>query len=233
MLTLLRTGPRLPLLLDVVRYFIRRRRLPFVGMHLRYRLTRQFGAPAEYPDWFTPDFEAAFGLLDRSRELSHPRPFSFHAMRPMSCRYYTSVAWQPFLESLDAGVTGLRQDVRLPFIDLRMLEFAFAIPSVPWCEQKELLRSGMQGRLPTAVLARRKAPAAALDPAALHNIAGSAVESWAPPTELANYVMIQRIRRSGVRPSAEMAWLDFRPRLLGTWLQARGKLSNTLLSEGA
>ena len=43
-----------------------------------------------------------------------------------------------------------------PFFDLRVLMYLLAIPPLPWCDNKEVLRSAMAGSLPDAVRSRRK-----------------------------------------------------------------------------
>ena len=47
--------------------------------------------------------------------------------------------------------------MRHPFVDIRMLRFLLAVPPLPWCRSKYLLRRAMRGTLPKEVLHRRKA----------------------------------------------------------------------------
>jgi asparagine synthase (glutamine-hydrolysing) len=53
--------------------------------------------------------------------------------------------------------------VRFPLLDERVLNFALAIPPVPWCQRKELLRVTMRDALPAEVLVRSKTPVRGYD----------------------------------------------------------------------
>ena len=64
--------------------------------------------------------------------------------------------WQPFLESLDAGFHGVPIDVRLPYLDLRLIHYALALPPMPWLQGKRLLREVARGLIPEAVRAAPK-----------------------------------------------------------------------------
>ena len=59
--------------------------------------------------------------------------------------------WQATLESLDAGQHGVPVDIRLPFLDVRVVESALAAPAIPWLQRKRLLREAMRGLLPEVV----------------------------------------------------------------------------------
>src|SRR5881409_274663 len=49
-------------------------------------------------------------------------------------------------------------EARHPFVDLRLLRYMLAVPAVPWCRAKFLVRRAMRGVLPDAVLRRPKSP---------------------------------------------------------------------------
>jgi asparagine synthase (glutamine-hydrolysing) len=68
--------------------------------------------------------------------------------------------WASLFEHYDPGATGLITELRHPYFDLRMLDYLLALPSVPWCVDKQLLREAMRGRLPEEVRCRNKAPLA-------------------------------------------------------------------------
>ena len=42
-------------------------------------------------------------------------------------------------ERLDAGFHGIAIDVRLPYLDLRLIHYALALPAMPWLQGKRLL----------------------------------------------------------------------------------------------
>ena len=54
------------------------------------------------------------------------------------------------------GVTGLPVDSRWPLLDTRLLSYVLSVPSVPWCQQKEIVRRAFAAELPPAVIRRPK-----------------------------------------------------------------------------
>jgi asparagine synthase (glutamine-hydrolysing) len=59
-------------------------------------------------------------------------------------------------ERLDPDRTKSPLEVRYPYLDLRLLRFLLAVPAMPWCRNKLLMRLWGKGRLPAATLGRRK-----------------------------------------------------------------------------
>jgi asparagine synthase (glutamine-hydrolysing) len=70
--------------------------------------------------------------------------------------------------------TGLPVEYRHPLLDLRVVEFMLALPPVPWCVEKGMLRAFLKDRLPPVIWRRRK-EALQGDPVALKLQAGSGV----------------------------------------------------------
>jgi asparagine synthase (glutamine-hydrolysing) len=51
-------------------------------------------------------------------------------------------------------------EIRYPFFDVRLVNFVLAIPPLPWCADKWLLRAAMRDKLPDAIRLRPKRPLA-------------------------------------------------------------------------
>jgi asparagine synthase (glutamine-hydrolysing) len=150
--TMLRSWPARDVLGRVVSYTISHRRHPHLGFWLRRRLMAPFTpSAARAPRWIRRDVLARGG----SRELPRAAP---HATRPDAVRYLSDAIWQCVLESSQAAYTGVPIEVVWPLLDVRVIEFVFSIPPVPWCQRKELLRRAFRGELPDEVLSREKAP---------------------------------------------------------------------------
>jgi asparagine synthase (glutamine-hydrolysing) len=47
-------------------------------------------------------------------------------------------------------------ETRHPFLDVRLLQYMLALPAMPWCRNKLVIRRAMKKRLPEAVLKRKK-----------------------------------------------------------------------------
>jgi asparagine synthase (glutamine-hydrolysing) len=113
------------------------------------------------PTWLNPDFARSLDLEQRWVEINcHPkRPSEFPRSR--SYDKSTSILWTAHLEANDPGSSGVPLEIRLPFIDLRLLNYLLALPPVPWCVNKTLLRMAGRDTLPAEIGHRPKTPLAA------------------------------------------------------------------------
>lgn len=109
-----------------------------------------------YPGWLSPAFENRLQLRNRWHDLHSPRR-SLHPIRPKAYASLQISLWQFLFERFDPGVSRHPFEVRYPYVDVRMLRFMLAVPPLPWCRSKYLIRKSMAGRLPKAILDRRKA----------------------------------------------------------------------------
>ena len=82
---------------------------------------------------------------------------------------------------------------RHPYLDLRVIGFLLSVPPVPWAREKLLMREAMRGRLPDAVLARRKTPLVGAPLADL--VATHGLPTLSDPSQLAGYVDTRALPR--------------------------------------
>jgi asparagine synthase (glutamine-hydrolysing) len=131
-------------------------------------------------------------------------------------------SWPSLFEGYDPGVTSVPVEVCHPFFDLRLVKFLLALPALPWCSDKELLREAARGVLPEAVRLRRKSPLLA-DPliALLQQMESAWVDSFVPVPELSRYVVRERIPRVFGEKNAWAAWIHLRPLSLNFWLRSK------------
>lgn len=120
---------------------------PWIGLDWRRRLRRRRGDTPARAWWV-------------SSPADKRRPRGAHRVRPQTVRALTSPQWDALFETLEPATTRSAVLYTFPFTDPRLLEVAFAIPPVPWCQEKTLLRRAMRDALPPAVLARPKTPQA-------------------------------------------------------------------------
>jgi asparagine synthase (glutamine-hydrolysing) len=209
---------------ETARYAWSRRRLPPLG--LRSRMKRWLGFrpwQPPYPAWLDADFAARLGLRRRFEaalapaEPTHPRHAEAH--QQLAAPY-----WPALFECLDPCATGRAVDVRHPFFDVRLVNFVLGIPPLPWCADKEILRSSLRGLLPEEIRTRPKAPLAG-DPLAARFRRSNAC--WADYAtagpELVRYVNVESVRRlaeSHADAEHYAANLVTRPLCLGEWLAA-------------
>jgi len=59
----------------------------------------------------------------------------------------------------DCDINGAlsHSEIRHPFLDLRLLQYLLALPAMPWCRNKLIIRRSMRRALPGDVLRRKKA----------------------------------------------------------------------------
>ena len=196
----------------------------FSRLYVRTRWQKWFGGKSEmphYPGWLNQDLEKRLDL--------HAR-WDFFVCTPAPngssrCTAYEALAdplWPSLFEGYDSGVTGIPLEVRHPFFDLRLVNFLLALPALPWCSDKELLREAARGVLPDAVRLRRKSPLLA-DPliALLERPESAWVDSFEAIPELTQYVERRLIPKVSRERDSWAAWTHLRPLSLNFWLRSQ------------
>jgi asparagine synthase (glutamine-hydrolysing) len=107
-------------------------------------------------------------------------------------------------------------EVRHPFVDLRLLRFMLAVPAIPWCREKYLVRRAMREVLPPSVLRRPKTPLTS-DPR-WEGVRCIGLARLLPAARLEKYVDLIRVPDQ-VDHDMMAFWVDLRPRALNYWLR--------------
>ena len=195
------------------------KRLPPVGFRTRLR---QWGSKSRvdtsYPEWVDDSFAARTNLRDRWNDVMS-EPICSDESRPSALRALNSKVWAPLFEGYDSGATRLPLELRHPLIDLRLIEYLLAIPAVPWCVNKHILRVALKDRLPTTVLKRRKTPLEG-DPALQLARDGSVrwLDSFEAAPQLSRFVNLKLRRSVADEPTPEGLWANLRLFALNYWL---------------
>ena len=195
-------------LADAARFLSVEGRLSRLYLRTRWRIV--FASKSEspgYPGWLNENLEKRLGLRERWESLSRPEP-PREAVRPEAQEALGSSTWANLFEAFDAGSTRVQVDVRHPIFDLRLVNFLLAIPRIPWCSDKELLREAARGVLPDQVRLRRKSPLRA-DPlnATLQRPESAWVDQFEPIPELEHYVVRNRVRAVHRELDPWTAWI--------------------------
>jgi asparagine synthetase B (glutamine-hydrolysing) len=127
--------------------------------------------------------------------------------------------WQPFLESLDAGFHGIPIDVRLPFLDRRLIEFALGVPPIPWMQQKRLLRDAARGLVPDVVRRAPKRGVPGLYEARLAQWWSRRPAALVPCDTFARFVEVGALPAIDRGSSVNDQLVHLRLRLLDRWLR--------------
>ena len=208
---LARVLPATELAAGIARSLLSYRQRPAAGLR-----PRPPGRPP-YPGWLNRTFERRLDLPGRWAQ--HASRAGEHPLRPDAYRRLTMAYWPSYFESWDPGVTRAAVEPRYPFLDVRLVEYLIAIPPIPWCVDKRILRESMRGRLPESIRSRPKTPLAG-DPLVAHllNAGAEALDRFDAVPALAHYV-----DRAAVPSLAGLghdeAWLNVRPICLNYWLK--------------
>ena len=194
----------------------------FSRLYFRTRwgiLFKAKAARAALPSWLNVDLEKRTGVHDRRAEIENPKA-AVEAVRPGAYELTIAPFWTSLFEWHDPGATRVPVEVRHPFFDLRLLSFLLALPALPLCSDKELLRRAARGVLPNEVRLRRKSPMPA-DPllVLLQNPESAWVDDFVPSKQLEQYVVRSRIPRVFGEKDPWTAWIHLRPLSLNYWLQ--------------
>ncbi|HEY6945994.1 MAG TPA: asparagine synthase-related protein [Candidatus Acidoferrum sp.] len=216
-------------LTDALRYLTAEGRLSrlYLGTRWRRRFAPKSAAP-QYPEWLNLDIEKRLGLRERWESLNRPAAPN-GAVRPVAYEAMMDPLWAALFEGYDSGATGIPVEIRHPFFDLRVVNFLLALPALPWCSDKELLREAARGILPEAVRLRGKSALLA-DPliALLQQTDSAWVDSFVPVPELGRYVDRRRIPKVAGEKNPWTAWVHLRPLSLNFWLRSEVALGINL-----
>ncbi len=196
---------------------IRSRRIPFLG-RIRQSIAMQSQAQpekAQFPEWLNQELVSRLNLRQRreyiERSWTEPNP---HRLRPLAYRSFEGLLWDRLFAQSDAEITGAAAEIRHPFVDLRLLRYLLAVPAVPWCDQKHILRRAMLGVLPLPVLRRSKSPLVGTPQ--WEGTLRSGPSPMRPVGELEKYV----IQTPDLANQDMMNfWVGLRPRALNYWLR--------------
>lgn len=156
---LLRHDRSLQTLVDFCNSIFKHNVFPPIGTGLfawwrRQSRTREIAKP-QLPKWLSKTFVGRFSLTDRWQLRDHRSdPLDVLATGP-KVRFITPL-WEHLLSNSDMGSHGIPMEVRLPYLDSRVVLFGLGLPNMPWSCDKYLLRTLGRGILPDEIIVRPK-----------------------------------------------------------------------------
>ncbi|HVB58191.1 MAG TPA: asparagine synthase C-terminal domain-containing protein [Candidatus Acidoferrales bacterium] len=209
-------------LADLAEHVLRRFQAPD-GLRGPLRRIRQLFSAREsrssFPDWIQSDLVDRLNLRTRWSNPLANLPWNAHPRHPGGYASLFLPQWGFLFRMESAATTRQPVEVRYPFLDIRVVNFLLAIPSMPWFFRKYLLRETMRGRLPEAIRLRPKTPFR-FDPllAALKREEAKPLVKMQPARQLRHYVNESRAPLLGPNMNAEEAELKTNPACLNFWL---------------
>jgi len=184
---------------------------------IRTRIRRMLRQPDSMPEWVDEGFARRTDLQERWKQFWENRDQG--GKRPAAMRALNSKMWTSLFEGYDPGSTKLQLEVRHPFLDLRLIEYLLAIPPVPWCVDKHILRRAMSDKLPAAVLNRQKTGLMG-DPALQLVQRGGVrwLDNFEVSPQLRAFVNLNRRRPVAEEKSSDALWASLRVFALNYWL---------------
>src|SRR5260370_34232373 len=117
---------------------------PFPWRGIRARLLRAVGKEPDmpaFPQWLAKDFCKRMNLRDRWKEwVEHPKRAVEHPILPKAHASLSLPQWTHMFEQENAGVARGAVEVCYTFLELRMVNYLFALPPLPWFLKKIILR---------------------------------------------------------------------------------------------
>ena len=204
---------------DLAMHAVTQRRIPLLPTVPKMWRNRKSNQPDWYepafPLWLNPEFAASLGLKERLKDIL-TEPESPHPIRPKA--HAAFAADFPMCgNGGDWGVAGVPLDALQPFGDLRLLRFLMAVPAVPWCRDKYLIRTALRGWIPEAVRLRPKSPVPGFPYLMRSRLSEQPL--LPPLSELSRYVDVSNLPKW---PGQNRAELDSILRVMGLhyWLLA-------------
>ncbi|UFH58937.1 asparagine synthetase B family protein [Sulfurovum mangrovi] len=175
--------------------------------------------PRLLSDWFNPEFEKAMELKKIWEETSEWNPNPLHTRHPNAHNTLTGIDWNTDDIIMESEFT--LSEERDPFLDLRLVEFLFSIPSLPWFFEKHILRQSMAEMLPQEIIRRPKTPLGDLHGKFMLESSSSWINDWQVNNDLLPYVQPDKIP-SAIQASSDYTMREQRLRILnlGDWIKA-------------
>jgi asparagine synthase (glutamine-hydrolysing) len=123
------------------------------GRHPPMGLSRKrLRSESTQPPWLGREAMRWFRPVIPKQQIQWPRMERARAQSVMAA------GWASVLETYSAAARASGACVSHPFLDLRVVRLCLALPSIPWCWDKRLLRESLSGALPREVVMRAKTP---------------------------------------------------------------------------
>ncbi len=148
-------------------------------------------SPYPCPEWFTPEFENRVKLKELWGETLAWTPSPLNKRHPKAHNSLTGPDWNTDDIIMQSDFTFAEE--RDPFLDLRLVEFMFSLPPVPWFFNKHILRESMRELLPRDIIMRPKTPLGNRQTALLKKNSSKWIGEWKARPELTQYIKEENI----------------------------------------
>ncbi|OLE54005.1 MAG: hypothetical protein AUG51_10300 [Acidobacteria bacterium 13_1_20CM_3_53_8] len=172
-----------------------------------------------YPCWLDKGLAEKLNIQGRVEQIDK-EPERLHPTRPEAYYHLTHPFWPDVFERADPGVIRVPVETRYPFFDVRLLNYLFALPPIPWFVHKDLLRAAIRGRLPEEIRLRPKTPLKGFPERELLRQSDSRwIDYFESSPEMDKYINRNKIPQLSTERDIQQLWLNIRPICLKYWLK--------------
>jgi asparagine synthase (glutamine-hydrolysing) len=175
--------------------------------------------PLTYPVWLNTDFARRVDLPARWQKINAAQ--AVRGLRPNAWHTLNLPNLREILDQYDPGLHYVPLEVRHPLLDLRLIDYLWSIPPVPWLIRKHLLKTVTDGILPDEIRYRPKTPV--IGSPILEQLQGSSstwLDNFQPLSMLLRYVECSAIPPLANEHDIGQIWLNTRPFSLNRWLRS-------------
>lgn len=218
-----RTGHRVQAVQDAGKHLIARFQTPDGLRGPLRRIIVRKGSSARFPGWLNPEF---VDRLDLRKRWSEPLPNIPLTVHPQHPRGYASLffpEWAYMFQREDPAFTKSAVEVRYPFLDLRIVNYLLAIPTMPWFFRKHLLGEAVRGYLPEEIRKRSKVASPEDHLVAAVKMAASVLKSDRLYEQVLEYVSVAALTKPTWESDSESIEARARAWCLNFWLGGNTK----------
>ncbi len=170
-----------------------------------------------YPSWINPNFEKQIDLKNIHKEWLSNKLNPIHPRHPYMHTLLVKPNWNNDDFWLNPGMS--LAEKRDPFLDIRLINFIFSLPQLPWLYNKYLLRKSMENFLPKEVVKRPKSALFNLKESLLNEEKNKWILEWKANKIISDYIDIKKLSSSIDNNLGTLTHSHSRALILEQWIQ--------------
>lgn len=171
-----------------------------------------------FPNWLNPEFKTDLNIASLWDEVHGRKQYKLHQRHPNAYNSLLNPEWNTDDNYMKTDFTLAER--RDPFLDLRLVEFLFSLPSTPWFFQKHILRESMKAYLPPEITNRPKTCLGNMHTEIINEPSLKGIDNREEAMELSSYISREKypiLHSSNL--DGNSLYVNLRVLLLNEWLK--------------